>query len=103
MAGTKTYQSQGIRNLADENLERLDTLLLAKLVAAVGIKTGLGLVGRETDFVVDPELLDHIGVGQSMSRRRHGLVGLSGDMLLHLFLAHGLGFRAMQRERKVKK
>lgn len=99
----ETYQSQGIGNLADENLERLDASLLAKLVAAVAVEAGLGLFRRKTDLVVDAQLALDILVAEGVGGRRHGLVGLPGDvslqgLLLLLFLAHCLGFSAVAWE-----
>lgn len=96
-AESETYQSKGIGNLADQDLERLDAFLLAKLVAAVFFKAPLGLVGRQTNLDVGLQFAENVIDGQGVGRRRHGFVGLPGDMILQLFLlrilflAHGRG------------
>ncbi len=102
----KTYQSQCVGDLSDENLERLHALLLAKLVAAIDVQAVLGLLGRQTNFMVDLELSLHIRVAQGMRGRGHGLVGLPRDMrlqtllliILLLSLTHGLGMSCDSRE-----
>lgn len=101
----KTYQSQSIGNLSNENLERLDARLLAKLIATIVVQAVLGLFGSQADLVVDLEFLFNVGVAQGMRGRRHGLVGLPGDMrlqallllLLFLSLTHGLGLYCKSR------
>lgn len=107
MSSNRTYKSQCIGNLSNENLERLDAFLLAKLVAAIDFQAVLGLLWRQTNFMVDLELSLNIGVAQRMRGRRHGLVGLPRDMrlqallllILLLSLAHGLGICYKSRER----
>lgn len=43
-----TYQSHGIGNLGDNDLDGLNTLSLAQLVLSIFLETAFGLVPRET-------------------------------------------------------
>ncbi len=82
----QTYHGQSIGNLAEENLQRLNALLLTEFIATVLFETALCLFGRQTGLDVGLKLLDNVIDGQCVGGRRHGLVGLPRDMVLQLLL-----------------
>jgi hypothetical protein len=74
------YQSEGIGNLADEDLDGLDTLRASELILTVLLESFFGLLGRQTSLGVGPKVLDNLFESQGVSRGRHWRVSLARDV-----------------------
>jgi len=67
----------------------LNTFLFAEFVSTISLETLLGLGFSETIIEITIKLLGDLLKGKSMSRCRHGRVGLARDVrLLFFVLAH---------------
>lgn len=63
-----SYQSHGIGDLGHDDLERLDALLLAEVVASILLEAGLGILRREAREAIGVELGDELFVGEGVGR-----------------------------------
>ena len=61
--GKRTYQSHGIGNLGDDDLDGLNTLSLAQFVFSILLETAFGFVEGETREGVGSDFLGEVLVG----------------------------------------
>jgi hypothetical protein len=87
-----SYQSHCIGDLGHDDLERLDALLLAEVVAAILVEAGFGIFSREAGEAVGVELGDELFVGEGVGRPAQGPVRLARDMGGLLSLLGGPAF-----------
>jgi hypothetical protein len=75
-----SYQSHCIGDLGHDDLERLDALLLAEVVASILLEAGLGILRREAREAIGVELGDELFVGEGVGRTAEGPIRLARDV-----------------------
>ncbi|KAI6750278.1 hypothetical protein HG531_007543 [Fusarium graminearum] len=83
LAAKARINTYAIADLGDEDLDGLDTLLLAEIVGTILNQSLRRLRDSQSSVGARAELSDHCFCWESMRWTRQGSVGLSRHMILH--------------------
>lgn len=91
LGGGNSYQSHGVGDLGDDDLEGLHAFLLAEVVSSILLEPGFGFLSREAGQNIGLELSGYLLERESMGRTAQRPVGLARDMVarrLHRSFSH---------------